>query len=62
MLGARAPVSSGMTRTATPTPCGTDSVGEPIPMRHEYVGIVEEVGSEVTAYPFLHKLNRYVVR
>ena len=28
---------------------GTDSVGEPIPMGHEYVGIVEEVGSEVTA-------------
>ena len=27
---------------------GTDSVGEPIPMGHEYVGIVEEVGSEVT--------------
>ena len=28
---------------------GTDPVGEPIPMGHEYVGIVEEVGSEVTA-------------
>ena len=28
---------------------GTDSVGEPIPMGHEYVGIVEEVGPEVTA-------------
>ena len=31
-------------------------------MRQEYVGIVGEVGSEVTAYPFLRKLNRYVVR
>jgi threonine dehydrogenase-like Zn-dependent dehydrogenase len=27
---------------------GTDPVGDPIPMGHEYVGIVEEVGSEVT--------------
>jgi threonine dehydrogenase-like Zn-dependent dehydrogenase len=27
---------------------GTDSVGEPIPMGHEYVGIVEEVGPAVT--------------
>jgi threonine dehydrogenase-like Zn-dependent dehydrogenase len=26
---------------------GTDAVGEPQPMGHEYVGIVEEVGSEV---------------
>jgi threonine dehydrogenase-like Zn-dependent dehydrogenase len=27
---------------------GADSVGEPLPMGHEYVGIVEEVGSDVT--------------
>jgi threonine dehydrogenase-like Zn-dependent dehydrogenase len=27
---------------------GTDAVADPIPMGHEYVGIVEEVGSEVT--------------
>ncbi|KMO82726.1 IMP dehydrogenase [Mycolicibacterium chubuense] len=28
---------------------GADSVGEPLPMGHEYVGIVEEVGSDVTS-------------
>ena len=27
---------------------GTDPIGEPTPMGHEYVGIVEEVGAEVT--------------
>ncbi len=27
---------------------GVDAVGEPLPMGHEYAGIVEEVGSEVT--------------
>ena len=27
---------------------GVDAVGEPIPMGHEYVGIVEEVGEQVT--------------
>ncbi|TDN91927.1 zinc-dependent alcohol dehydrogenase family protein [Microbacterium sp. BK668] len=28
---------------------GTDNVAEPVPMGHEYCGIVEEVGSEVTS-------------
>jgi threonine dehydrogenase-like Zn-dependent dehydrogenase len=27
---------------------GVDAIGEPMPMGHEYVGVVEEVGSEVT--------------